>query len=234
MNRQLVSLALVFASATGIASAAPAPTQISVGGYGSVSMVPDEATVNAQIQTAASTSSAAVSENNQRYERIVAAIIRTGVKRDDVTLSYYNVSYQPKPNPMPANPDPYARYGYTVTRSFAIKVRQMDRAGAVVDAATAAGATSIEGVSFDLSKPESARAKATREAVADARTKAEELAAAAGLHITGIASISLEGAPSVRPLAMAKTMAGPAAPTAFDTGSVNVTSNVTVIFSATP
>ena len=234
MNRQLVSLALMFVAATGIASAAPKPTEISVGGFGSVSMAPDEATVNAQIQTTASSSSAAVSENNQRYERIVAAVTQTGVKRDDMTLSYYNVSYQPKPNPMPPNPDPYARYGYTVTRSFAIRVRQMDRAGAVVDAATAAGATNIENVSFDLSKPEVARAKATREAVADARMKAQELAAAAGLRITGIASISLEGAPNVRPLVMAKALAVPAPPTAFDAGSLNVTSNVTVIFLAAP
>lgn len=235
MSRLLVPFAFCVAALTGIAAAAQS-TAISVVGNSTVTMVPDQAVVNASIVTTASSASQAVSENNKRYEAIVAAIQRTGVKRDDITLAYYNVNYVPRPNPMPPNPSPYDRYGYTVSRSFAVKVRAMDRAGAVVDAATSAGATNIDGVSFGLANPESARVKATRNAVADARAKAEELASAAGLHITGIQSMQVEGAPGiVRPMMMAKA-AGPAQPepTEFDAGNVTVTANVTVVFSAAP
>ena len=199
-------------------------------------MVPDQATVNASVVTTADSASQAVSENNSRYDAIVSAVARAGIKRDDVTLSYYNVNYVPRPNPMPANPSPYDRYGYTVTRTFAVKVRAMDRAGAVVDAATSAGATTIEGVTFGLANPDRARAQATRNAVGDARAKAEDLARAAGLRITGIQSMSYGGEPGiVRPMMMAKeaTAAAPV-PTQFDPGNVSITANVTVVFSAVP
>jgi uncharacterized protein YggE len=233
MKQLLVAFIACVSAVSGIANAAPA-TSISVAGTATVTKVPDQATVNASVVTTAQSASAAVSENNQRYDRIVNAIVRAGVARDDITLSYYNVNYVPKPSPMPANPSSYERYGYTVTRSFAIKVGAMDRAGAVVDAATGAGASNIDGVSFGLANQDAARSEATRKAVADARTKAEELAKAAGLHITGITSIELEGASSiVRPLAMAK-MAEPSQPTVLDPGSVNVSANVTVVFSASP
>ena len=236
MKQLLVSLALAFAGAAASASAAVSPTSIAVTGSATVAKVPDQATVNASLVTTADRASDAVDENNRRYDAIVAAVVRSGVRRDDITLSYYNVNYVPKPNPLPANPSPYERYGYTVTRSFAIKVRAMDKAGSVVDAATQSGATNIEGVAFGLAHPEAARSEATRKAVADAREKATELAQAAGLHVVGIKSIELEGAPSVRPLMMAKVAipAPDSAPTQFDAGNVTVSSNVTVVFSAQP
>jgi uncharacterized protein len=236
MNRLLVPFALSVAVLTGIAPAAQS-TAISVAGTSTVTMVPDQATVNASIVTTASSASQAVAQNNSQYDAIAAAITRTGVSRDDITLAYYNVNYVPRPNPMPPNPSPYDRYGYTVTRTFAVKVRAMDRAGAVVDAATSAGATNIESVTFGLANPETARTRATRNAVDDARAKAQELAKAAGLRITGIRSMQLEGAPGiVRPMVMAKeAMPGAAAPpTVFDAGNVTITANVTVVFSAAP
>jgi hypothetical protein len=236
MNRLLVHFALCVAAVTGVALPAQS-TAISVAGTSTVTMVPDEATVNASIVTTADSASQAVSQNNSRYDAIVAAVARTGVKRDDIALTYYNVNYVPRPNPMPPNPGPYDRYGYTVTRTFAVKVRAMDRAGAVVDAATSAGATNIEGVTFGLANPERARSQATRNAVKDARTKAEDLARAAGLRITGIQRMESGGEPGIiRPMMMAKeaTAAAPAVPTQFDPGNVTVTANVTVVFSAGP
>ena len=235
MNQLLVPFALCIAIVPGIASAAQTTT-ISVAGTSSVTMVPDQATVNASVVTTASTASQAVSENNSRYDAIVSAIARTGIKRDDITLTYYNVNYVPRPQQTPANPSPYDRYGYTVSRSFAVKVRAMDRAGSVVDAATSAGTTNIESVTFGLSNPDTARSKATRDAVNDARAKAEELARAAGLRITGIRSMELEGPPGIiRPMVMAREAAPAAsAPTVFDAGNVTVTANVTVVFSAAP
>lgn len=236
MHRLLVSLIVAFLATSGLAAAktATAVTAISVNGTATITVMPDQATVNASVVTNAENASQAVSDNNRRYGTIVDALVRAGIRRDDVTLSYYNVNYVPKPNPAPPNPSPYDRYGYTVTRSFAVKVRDMNRAGAVVDAATGAGATNIEGVAFGLAHPETAQSQATRKAVADARSKAEELAKAAGLHVVGIQSIQLEGAPAVRPLVMAKTMAAASTPTEFDAGNVNVSVNVTVVFSAAP
>ena len=235
MKRILASLILAVLALSGPALAAD-PTAISVSGTGSISMLPDEATVNASVVTNATTANAAIAQNNDLYEKIVASAMNAGAKRDDIALGYYNVNYVAKPNPPPP-PQPYDRWGYTVTRSFAIKVHAIDRSGAMVDAISAAGATDINGVSFGLAKPDNARHAATDKAMTDAHAKAVDLARAAGLHIVGIKSIDLENAGGiVRPLVM-RAMAVPAptaAPTEFDPGNVNVTVNVTVVFLASP
>jgi uncharacterized protein YggE len=70
--------------------------------------------------------------------------------------------------------------------------------------------------------------------MADAREKAGEIASAAGLHIVGIEDIS-NGAAVRFPAPMMKAMAvSEAAPTVFDSGNVNVTADLTVVFLAQP
>jgi hypothetical protein len=115
-----------------------------------------------------------------------------------------------------------------------VKVRDVNKAGAVVDALTAAGITNVGGVSFGLADPSSARARATVLAVADARAQAEALAKAAGLHVTGIAKMSMDGGGGVQPMMRMAAAAPITPPTQFDAGSVNVTANVTVVFTAAP
>ncbi len=150
-------------------------------------------------------------------------------RRTDVTLSYYNVNYNAPPKAGVASGS--ERYGYNVSRNFAVIVRNIGKTGSVSDACLAAGATSINGVSFGLSNTGTARGQATSEAVTQARTNAEQLARAASLRIVGIKSIELGGAPGPEPMFKA-TAAAPA--TQFDQSNVNVTVSVTVVFTAEP
>ena len=147
----------------------------------------------------------AISQSNALYDRIVASLAKLGIARGDVSLAYYNVSYNPRPRSAPANPG--ERYGYTVSRNFSVKVRDIGKAGAVSDACTAAGATTINGVNFGLADPTAARSQATIKAVADARSNAETLARAAGLHVTAIKSIELGGGPAPGPVPMMRMAA---------------------------
>jgi len=205
------------------AAFAAGPAEISVTGTASVAMQPNVATVNANVQTFAASVTQAISDNNARYDRIVAALGKAGVARGDIALSYYNVNYETQP-----------RTGYTVSRDFSIKVRDIGKAGEVTDAATAAGATSINGVNFGLLDASSAKGEATERAVQDARRQADLIASAAHLHVIGIKSIDLGGGGGIvvpQPLMRAATMN---APTQFDQSDVNVTVNVSVTFLATP
>lgn len=233
MKRLLALIALAFFFFPSAAFAAT-PTAITVNGTGTISLPPDQATVNAMVTTNNDSSATAVSENNALYDKIVASAVSAGARRDDITLNYYNVNYFAKPSP-DATPQPYQKYGYTVTRSFSIKVHSIASAGSMVDALSRAGVTNIEGVNFGLAQPEKARRSATDKAVADARQKADELAHSAGLHIVGIKSIDLENAGGgVRPMPVMRMAAQAPTPTAFDPGSVSVNVNVTVVFSAVP
>jgi uncharacterized protein len=234
MKRTFICLLAALAVTSAGALAAPAAaTEITASGTGSVSMPPDTATVSAGIETNAENANEAISQSNALYDRIVASLAKLGIARGDVSLAYYNVSYNPRPRSAPVNPG--ERYGYTVSRNFSVKVRDIGKAGAVSDACTAAGATTINGVNFGLADPTAARSQATIKAVVDARSNAETLARAAGLHVTAIKSIELGGGPPPGPVPMLRmAAAAPSPPTEFDTSNVNVTVSVSVVFLAEP
>jgi uncharacterized protein YggE len=189
------------------------------------------ATVNAVVETNAENANDAISKNNAIYDRVVASLTKVGIERGDITLSYYNVSYNPRPAAAPPNPG--ERYGYTVSRSFSVKVREIGAAGRVSDACIAAGATGINGVSFGLANPNGARSQAIAKAVADARTNADALASAAALRIVSMKSVELTGAETPGPVPLG-AMARVNAPTQFDQSNVNVTVSVSVVFLAEP
>jgi len=229
--RPLALLATLFIAATAAAQSATL-TQITVTGEGSVAVTPDQATVRASIETTAERAQDAVSQSNTTYAGVVRAVLASGVARSDITLAYYNLTYNPRPQPVPNEPAPVGRFGYTVTRTFDVKVRDLNKTGTVVDALSTAGVTNVESVTFTASNTAHARTEATTKAMADARAKAQDAARAAGLHISGVKRITLGGAAMVQPLMRAATMA--AAPTVFDQGSVNVNASLTVVFLAQP
>ncbi|MFY9632942.1 MAG: SIMPL domain-containing protein [Candidatus Cybelea sp.] len=234
MKRTFLCLLIAVAGSTGGALAVPSgATEITATGTGSVSLQPDMATVNAAVETNAARAEEAVSQNNQIYERVVAALQKLGIARDDVTLAYYNVNYNPPPRVMPP-PSNGERYGYTVSRTFSVKVRSIGKAGAVSDACIGAGATSINGVSFGLADPSAARAQAIAKAEADARNAAEALARTASVRIVSVKSIELQNGGTVGPPVPMGAMARVAAPTVFDQSNVSVSVSVTVVFNAEP
>jgi uncharacterized protein YggE len=232
MKRSILCLLVTFAMANGGAAAAQGGvTEITASGSGSVSQPPDTATIDASIETTADNADQAIARNNAIYERIVTALTGIGVARDDIALSYYNVNYNPRPAIVP--PNGAERYGYTVSRTFSVKVRQISSAGRVSDACISSGATAINGVSFGLSNSSGARAEATRKAVGEARSNAQTLAEAAGLRVVAIKSMELGGASS-GPMPMMRATANAIPPTQFDQSNVNVTVTVSVVFLAEP
>ncbi len=234
MKRLLLCLlgALALASAPAGADTPAGTSEIRVSGTGSVTMQPDVANVVAAIETNASGAGEAVAQNNATYDRIVAAVVKAGVARTDVTLVSYNMSYNPRPRIAAPNPGGGERYGYTVMRTFGVKVRDIGNAGRVADACSGSGATSINDVSFGLADPSAARTQATSKAVADARANAETLATAAHLRIVSIKSVELGGGGGVEPQPMMRMAAN--APTQFDQSNVSVSVTVSATFLAQP
>lgn len=224
-------LAAFLAGGSGAVAGPPSVTEITASGTGSLWLAPDLATVSAGIDSNASTATEALAKNNQTYDQIVVALRELGIARNDIALLSYNVSYNPPPQL--ASPNPGERYGYTVSRAFLVKVRDIGKTGNVTDACVGAGATTINGVAFSLGNPEAGRAQAIAAAVADARRNADVLARAAGLHVVGIKSVELLNASTYGPGPQMLARA-PAKSTAFDQGNVNVEASVTVVFIAQP
>jgi uncharacterized protein YggE len=80
--------------------------------------------------------------------------------------------------------------GYVATNAIAVRIDDLSRVGAIVDAAVHAGATSVAGVRFALKERDEVEREALKQAVADARAKVDAAASAAGVTVERIWSVT--------------------------------------------
>lgn len=230
---------LVLALLSGVPVTAPAaaaaPAVITVTGQGRSTAAPDMATETFTIATDADSAAAATSDNNTRYNRFLKAVEGLGVAHADIRTTGFNVSYNPPPQPQPGQmpPSPPQRYGYFVNRSIEVTLHNLTLVGKVIDGAVASGVTDIGGVSYGISDRRGQFQRALRDAVSDARSQADSMAAAAGLHVVRVKSMG-QGYPQVfqpRMTADVYKAAAPA-PTEIEPSNVEVTATVTITYEA--
>jgi uncharacterized protein YggE len=236
------SLAVLFIVFPSPARAAAPATEISVSGQGAVTLAPDQATVDASIANNDSSADRAVSQNNATYAAVVARLAQTGVKKERIQTTFFNVSFVPPPEevaPGPGNvrPRPPAeRYGYIANRGLSITVSDVKAAGRVIDALVANANVTVGNVAFGIRDRRNAYRAALTRAVNDAQTQAQTLASAAHLRIVRLKSMQ-EGYVAAPPVPLMRTMAATAAvapPTEISPGSVNVSATVTLVYEAVP
>jgi hypothetical protein len=119
--------------------------------------------------------------------------------------------------------------GYTATNSVSATLRNLARVGAVIDAAVAAGANQVSGPNLVRSDTASIYRAALRAAIANAKGKAQTIAAASGLHLRRITSVT-ESSAAPTPQPLTKAAAEPSTP--VEPGTTQVEATVTVTFSA--
>lgn len=211
---------------------AAAPSLITVTGQGSSSAPPDMATASFTIATNAASAAAATGENNTRYARLLKALAALHIAATDIHTTGFNVSYTPPPQPGQQPAQPPQRYGYFVNRNVDVMLHDVHSAGKAIDAAVGAGVTDVGGVSFGISDQRSARTEAIRSAVLDARSQAEAMAAAAGLHLTRIKSMGQGQGYPVPPEPRMAADVLRQAPTEIQPSDVQVTATVTITYEA--
>lgn len=200
------------------ASAADAlPRVVTVSGQGEVKARPDIATISTGVTSDASTAKAAFAKNNEAMASVLAALKKAGVDDDDIQTSGFSVSpiysqVQPGQSGTPRITS------YQVSNQVTARVVDLGKLGSTLDALVLAGSNQINGITFDLKDQKSALDGARKKAIADARSRAELYAAAAGTSVGGVVQISEVSMP--QPFMMAR--AAPAA-MAYD-GSVPVAS----------
>jgi uncharacterized protein len=112
--------------------------------------------------------------------------------------------------------------GYVATNVVRVTVRRIDDAGKVVDGAVAAAKNDarVDGVSFELSDSAALRAEARKLAVADARKRAEQLAADLGVELGEPIAIEEIAASAPGPVLYRAEMMKQSADTPVEPGSV--------------
>lgn len=162
----------------------PATHTISVSGTGKVTVIPDVARVNLGVTITQPSVKAARASAAQAMTDIVAAIKALGIADADIQttgLSLY---------PQYANGSPTRVAGYTISEQVQVTIRDLDKAGDVVDTATAKGATDVNGISFELDDPVKAQNDARAAAVTAARASAQAMASAASVTLGAVVSIT--------------------------------------------
>lgn len=172
------------------------PRSITASGEGRVTVTPDIATVTVGVETVQPSLSEAQAEATSKMEAIIQAARDAGVAEDDIVTTNYSVNVIQEYDP---NGIPTAISGYRVSNQVELTVRDIDDLGMLLEAVVAQGANTIYGISFSVDDPTAAASQARRQAVEDARQKAEELADAAGVEISGILSITELTAPGPPP-----------------------------------
>ncbi len=206
-----------------------ATSGISVSGEGRVSGVPDTMSVNVGVSVLRDSVDAAVQDAASLAEQLIAALRAEGVAEEDVRTIDYSIFPE-----YDYSRDTRRLQGYRVSNRLDVKIRDLDRAGAILDAVTGSVGDEVEvsGLSFSIEDNDGLVAAARADAWADAEAKAQQLAGLAGVELGAPVAIveSVNPSPPVVPFA-AFDVAQEAAATPIESGQLAVTVTINVQYS---
>src|SRR5215208_7845128 len=217
-----VALGTVVRPGSAQGTADPPTGGITVGGTATSRAVPDQATFSFGVQTEGASAKAALGANSAKMALVIAALKRAGIAEKD--LQTQDVSVMPRQN------ETGQISGYYASNSVQALVRRIAGAGAVVDAAVGAGANQSSGPSFDQSGRDAVYRSALRAALADARTKAEALAAESNASLGRVTRIVEGFAEQPVPMYDRAVAQSAKAETPVEPGTQELQATVTVTF----
>lgn len=194
---------------------------ITVHGTGKASTVPDTAMFTFGVNTKRKNAADASEVNHRQMRELIAALKGAGVADEDIQTS--QISLYPNYDESTSEPD-----GYQATSSVTVNV-SLAKAGAALEAAVAAGANQVDGPSLSKAATDRLYDDALRAAVAEARERAEVLAAAAGVKVGEVISIT-EGSEPSGPIPYAYDLAASPERAAIEPGKQDIEAQVTVTF----
>ncbi|MDQ2890982.1 MAG: SIMPL domain-containing protein [Gemmatimonadota bacterium] len=167
-------------------SPVPAPI-VATSGRGELHIAPDRAIVQIAIESRAPSASAAAGANASATASVLAALRAAGLRDADLSTTGFTVGTDymrqvtaATPSSVHGGPTRQAPIIFLARNGVRTSVRTVANLGRIIDAALAAGATSIGRVQFTSDGTEKARSDALALAVQHARADAEVIARAAG------------------------------------------------------
>lgn len=201
------------------------PRSISVTGSGTAYGEPDLARVELGVNIAHEDISVASAEANQIILEVTNVLMAAGIDARDIRTAYYNIWRD----------EGYAPFGgeatapkYRVNNILSITVRDVEQVGDIIAESLNAGANAVNSIQYTLADPEGLAREAREFAFNNARAKAEQLAALAGLQLGPVISITDGASHDATPYPMPMMMEAGGVPVSG--GQLAVSANVTVRF----
>lgn len=223
-------LAVLLSACGPVTAVVPPPVRsMSVTGIGEVALKPDIAYINIGVRTEKDTAAEAMAQNSTDTQAVIAAIKAAGVADDDIRTENFNI-YPNQRFDLEGKP---TNLTYIVENTVYLKVRDLTKLGGLLDSVVKAGANNINSIQFDAVDKSKAATDARAAAVKAAKAQAEEMAAAAGVTLGPIQSISYyDSAPG--PMYENKAMGGAAdtmnAIAPINPGTLKISVNVTLTY----
>lgn len=200
-----------------------------VEGTGEATGIPDTAMVNLGVSKQAATVKEAQDEVNKIANKITIDLTNAGVKVKNIKTTNYSVSPE-----YDYTNDKQRPKDFIVSQSMEIKLQPIELANKAIDLATVDRANAVGSVSFILEDAEQKKleTKARKEAIDNAKEKAEETAKLAGIRLGKI--VNIIETPLDRPLPMYSAMktadSNESAPTQLSPGENTVRISVTLSY----
>ncbi len=201
-----------------------------VNGTGEETAVPDTAQFIVGVTQTAPTVEAAKERVNTTTNAIIEDLKAMGIAETDIKTQ--NVNTYPNQDFSRGN----TVTGYTVSQDLQVTAESVELANQALDSATENGANQISGVTFTINDEarRELEQKARKKAIEDAKAKAEEIAADAGLKLGRIVNIYVSDEQQPAPMfsrgSAMDSVALEAAPTDLQAGENTVTVNVTLSY----
>ena len=201
---------------------------ITVTGTGEAAAAPDMAMLDLGVEVTAASVTDARERAAQAASRLIASVKGNGVADRDIQTRA--IAVQPQYDYSRSGPPVIT--GYTVQNLLAVRVRDLDRLGKVIDDALAAAgdAARLNSLQLGFSKQDDLLETARKNAVADARKRAETFAAAAGVRVGAVLAITETAASGPIPLGLPAARSTADTATPIEPGESTVTVTVSVRF----
>ena len=205
-------------------------TGIWVSGQGEVMAVPDLAELRLGVEAREDTVDEAIAQASEAMNKVMDALKANDVAEKDIQTQRFSIYPLTQ---WVERKEKEEIIGYRVTNMLVAKIRDIDKVGAVIDAAAKAGGdlTRIQGISFTIDDPTPYYKEARVEAVKDAKSKAQQLADSAGVKLGDPTYIS-EGTTYRSPPVMeyAKGGGAPSPETPISPGELEIVVNVQIAY----
>jgi hypothetical protein len=203
-----------------------------VSGDGKVSAVPDIAILRLGIEAQEVSVADAQAQAAEAMNAVMAALTDNGLAEKDIQTQYFNIQRVTR---WDENKGQEVLLGYRVTNMITAKIRDMEKVGAIIDAAASAGGdlTRIDSVSFSIEDPSAYQTEARQKAMADAAAKAKQMAGLAGVTLgkpTYITENAYIPSPVYRQDFFEKAAGAPAMETPISPGELEVSSTVQITY----